>query len=172
MKRGQVWVETVIYTLVGLSLIGLVLAFVTPRINEYRDKAVIEQTIESLNDMDAKVQEVIQTGPGNVRRVDFQLKRGTLFVNASNDSITYSLEDSALVYSEPGVPTALGRISVLTTVGANTNTVTLSINYPANLVLANGEAGQTFSYAATPYQFSFLFNNTESARPVIIVREL
>ena len=36
--KGQVWVETVLYTLIGLALIGVVLAIITPKINETRDK--------------------------------------------------------------------------------------------------------------------------------------
>ena len=37
-KRGQVWVETVIYTLIALALIGTVLAFVKPKVEEMQDK--------------------------------------------------------------------------------------------------------------------------------------
>jgi hypothetical protein len=76
-KRGQIWVETVIYTLIGLSLIGLVLAIVTPKINDYRDRTVIDQTIESLNLFDEKVGEVLGA-PGNARVVEFRMKRGNL----------------------------------------------------------------------------------------------
>ena len=39
-RRGQVWVETVIYTLIGIALIGLVLAILTPKIKEFRDGTV------------------------------------------------------------------------------------------------------------------------------------
>ena len=48
-KEGQIWIETVLYTLIGLSLIGLTLTFVMPRINASKDIATIEQTMESLN---------------------------------------------------------------------------------------------------------------------------
>ena len=44
-KNGQVWVETVIYTLIAFSLIAAVLAFVKPKIDELQDKAIIEQSI-------------------------------------------------------------------------------------------------------------------------------
>ena len=39
-KGGQVWVETVVYTLIGLVLISLVLAFATPAIQKQKDNAV------------------------------------------------------------------------------------------------------------------------------------
>ena len=44
-KRGQVWVETVIYTLIALVMIGLVLSFVQPKIMELQDKATLQQSI-------------------------------------------------------------------------------------------------------------------------------
>ena len=39
-KKAQVWIETVIYTLIALALIGTVLAFVKPKIQEIQDKIV------------------------------------------------------------------------------------------------------------------------------------
>ena len=44
-KRGQIWVETVIYTLIGLTIIGLLLAVSKPQIDKQKDKALIEQKI-------------------------------------------------------------------------------------------------------------------------------
>jgi hypothetical protein len=58
--NGQVWIESVIYILIGLALIGLVLAFVSPRINMEKDHVVIEQTIESLNILDKKIGEMLE----------------------------------------------------------------------------------------------------------------
>ena len=42
-KHGQVWVETVIYTLIAFALIGTVLTFVKPKIEEMQDSAIISQ---------------------------------------------------------------------------------------------------------------------------------
>ena len=44
MKRGvngQVWVETVTYTLIAIVMIGLVLSFAKPKIEELQDKTII-----------------------------------------------------------------------------------------------------------------------------------
>ena len=68
-KRGQVWIETVIYILIGLSLIALVLTFVMPKVNEQRDRLIIEQTIASLGFLDDKINEVIDIGKDNKRLV-------------------------------------------------------------------------------------------------------
>ena len=50
-KRGQIWVETMVYTLIAFALIGLVLAFVKPKIQETQDKAIIEQSVNILKDI-------------------------------------------------------------------------------------------------------------------------
>ena len=68
-RSAQVWIETVLYTLIGLALIGIVLTFVMPRINEAKDKIVVEQTIASLNAFDEKIQMTLQA-PGSRRRVE------------------------------------------------------------------------------------------------------
>jgi len=99
-KRGQIWIETVIYTLIGLSLIGLVLAIVTPKINDFRDRSVIEQTISSLNAFDAKINDIL-SAPGNVRVIEFRMKRGVLYIDSMNDKIIFELNDSKSLFSEP-----------------------------------------------------------------------
>ena len=45
-KKAQVWVETVIYTLIGLTVIGILLGFSKPKIDSMKDKIIIEQTID------------------------------------------------------------------------------------------------------------------------------
>src|SRR3990167_7867220 len=96
-KKGQVWIETVIYTLIGLSLIAIVLAFITPRISEAKDKAIVSQTISSMNQFDEKINEVL-AAPGNVSYIDFTIKRGSFIVNSSGDSIIFFIEDMARPY--------------------------------------------------------------------------
>ena len=153
-NKGQIWIETVIYTLIGLSLIGLVLAIVTPKINELRDKAVIEQTIDSLNILDSKINEVL-SAPGNIRIFEFNMKRGNLFFKTINDQILYVMDDSRVIFSEPGVSISIGRINVTTTEGTKKHTVSLLLSYKQNLTF-NGadEEERKFSATSVPYKFS------------------
>lgn len=153
MKRGQIWIETVIYTLIGLSLIAIVLAIVTPKINEQRDRAVIEQTISSLNALDSKVREVT-SAPGNVRIVEFNMKRGNLHINGSGDSIHFELSDSRTLFSEPGVPVQIGRVSVLTTQGVNRHAVRLTLDYDFNMTYSNSDVVESLSASSIPYIIS------------------
>lgn len=152
MKRGQVWIETVVYTLIGLSLIGLVLGFVTPKIMEYRDRAVIEQTISSLNLVDSKVNEVLRA-PGNTRIVDLQLKRGAIYVDSDKNKIYFEIEDSRVLYSQLGEETNIGRIKVLTVENKNKNDVKLTVDYGSSVDF-EGTGVKKISASATPYKIS------------------
>lgn len=176
MKRGQVWVETVVYTMIGLALIGLVLTIMTPKINEYKDRTVIEQTIDALRLLDSKISEVLQEGPGNVRNIDFGLKRGDLYINFSSDEIYYQLEDSRVLYSEPGDETSIGRIKVLTTEGNINHKVKLTLDYESDLVFQNKEVKfKKFTAAAVPYRLSIShlgFTQEGEIREVIEIKEL
>lgn len=65
MKSGQVWIETVLYTLIGLSIIGVILAMVRPAIEEKRDEITLQQSIDILKGIDNNIADVIQYGTGN-----------------------------------------------------------------------------------------------------------
>lgn len=183
MKKGQIWVETVIYTLIGLVLIGVVLAVVTPKINEYKDRALIEQTMEAMNVVDSKIGEVVREGVGNKRVVDFRVRRGSLYFDLDNDEIIFELNDSKVVYSEPGKEVSIGRISVLTTEGSSKYNIQLKMKYNSDLRMnRRGETGistgsEKFTTASTPYRFYFEhfgfteFNQEEKSREIVIIEE-
>jgi len=156
-KRGQVWVETVIYMLIGLSLIGLVLTYVLPKINEQKDRGAIEQTIVSLSKMDDKINEVIDRGQGNKRIVEFGIRTGELTIDPQNNQIVFSLAGLTKPYSEPGISVPVGRIVVKTTETKTSNSVTLTMDYSKVLAQINFDGGtetRKFTGSATPYQFS------------------
>ena len=71
-------------------MIGVVLAFVTPKIQEYQDKAIIEQTIDSFNILDKKINEVL-SAPLNTRIVEFQLKKGKVYFDPASNEISFIL---------------------------------------------------------------------------------
>src|SRR3989344_2612181 len=111
-RKGQIWVETVLYTLIGLALIGLVLGFVTPRITEAKDRLLVEQAIESLNLFDDKINSVMQA-PDNVRSFDFTMKKGELFIHGEKDEIRFKLAGLKKPYSETGEEIEIGRVLIL-----------------------------------------------------------
>ena len=130
-KRGQIWVETVIYTLIALILIGSVLAFITPKIQEIQDRAIIEQSISILNEIDNIIFSV-SLSPGNKRIIDIGIKKGNLIINSIEDKIIFEIE-SSLEYSQEGVNINEGNIIVLTEKLASTNKITLTSNYNSDI---------------------------------------
>ena len=152
-RSGQVWVETVIYTLIGLALIGLVLAILTPKIKEFKDRSVIEQTIESLNVFDSKIVEVLDAS-GNKRKVNFRLDKGTIIVEPLNDKIKYVLEESNVRYSEPSVPISIGRIEILTEKMNEKYKINLSLSYVYNITYDGSDIEEgKFNPVSIPYKF-------------------
>ena len=166
-RKGQIWIETVIYTLIGLALIGLVLAIVTPQINEFRDRAVIEQTINSLNVFDSKINEVL-AAPGNKRKIDFNMRRGVLYFDTTLDQILYVIEDSRVLYSEPGVPVPIGRINVTTTEGQKRHTVSLLLTYNHNLTFDGSDLEEVVKFSGTRVPYEFTVENKGFDSPGVI----
>jgi len=157
-KGGQVWIETVLYTLIGLALIGLALGFIMPKINEAKDKATVEQAINSLAEFDARVNEVIETGPGNIRQIEFYMNKGELRINASGDEIGLILSELSKPYSEPNVTVSIGRVKVLSEEGQKTSTVYLKTVYTRNITYNGLNDYRQFASASTPYKFR-IWNN-------------
>lgn len=159
-KSGQVWIETVLYTLIGLALIGLALGFIMPKINEARDRATVEQAINSLSEFDAKINEVIETGTGNVRQIEFYMKKGELHIDSSAyastnfSEISLTLDGLSAPYSEPGVEIPIGRILVNSSKGQKTSSVSLRVPYHWINITYNGLNGnKPFVSASIPYKF-------------------
>lgn len=173
MRRGQVWIETVLYTLIGLSLLGLVLAFVMPKINESKDRTAVEQSINSLNMIDEKMDAVLQY-PGNVRVIDFSLKRGELVISPSSNSIYIIMEGLTKPYSEPGVVVPFGNVGIRSDIVNKENRVVLLLNYTnkVDLQYAEKEIDKKFGVASTPYRLSLSSLPAKNGLEVVSIEDI
>lgn len=162
-KLAQVWVETVIYTLIALILIGTVLAFAKPKIEQLQDKALIEQSLEIMDSINNNVLNVVQGGPGNKRVIDIGLKRGSITVNGENNQVYFKLEGTKHMYSEPGVDVMVGDVNVTTVQKAGKYDVTLTNNYPNYEIMynANPTGSKTVTKSPNPYKIIILNNGTD-----------
>ena len=157
-NKGQVWVETVIYTLIGLALIAIVLAFFTPKFTGAKDSLIVEQSIESLKEFDERINTVL-VSPSNRRSFEITMKKGELFINGDDDEIVFILREITNPYSQPGVEVDDGRVKILTETGQKSNTVTLRLKYGNSINLGNiangqfGEDEKKYTRSATPYTF-------------------
>lgn len=129
-KHGQVWVETVIYTLIGLTIIGILLAVSTPKIAEMKDRMRINEAVDVINEIDTKIIEV-KSAPGNRRVINLEISKGVLVINGTDDSVTWII-DSSYAYSQQGLTLNVGDLEILT-VGAGYGGYGVSGVYNVNL---------------------------------------
>jgi len=166
-SKAQVWVETVIYTLIGLSVIAIILTMALPQIEKSKDKAIIEQTVTALNVLDKKISEVEQA-PGNSRVVDLRISKGKMEINATGSGIgfiRYTLEDTKLELSEVGEEIKQGNIMLKTEKMPVRYKITLTINYPnLNITNENGEGTKTLQAGTTPYKIVIENKETSSTQ--------
>jgi len=166
--RGQIWVETVIYTLIAFSLIGLILAFAIPKIQEIQDKGIIEQSINVLRDTDSLIRE-ISGNPGNQRILELGMSRGSLTIDGVNELIFFEIEGKYR-YSEPGENVSVGEVVVNTKEQGSINLLTLTLNYSGenNLTYQNKEISETLTRAPVPYKILISdIGKDPKGRPII-----
>ena len=164
-KRGQIWVETVIYTLIALSMIGAVMAFVIPRVQEIQDQAVIEQSIDVMENINEIIVSTVQGGTGNRRIIDVEIKRGTLSINGTHDFISFEIE-ADYVFSEPGQIINVGGVQAETKRIGGTNLITLIGDYSKYNLTYNGEdILGTITQSPTPYSLSISNKGEDNGNP-------
>lgn len=146
--RGQVWVETVIYTLIGFAIIGLVLAGALPKINQKKDEMAISRSIEAIGEVDNKIYEVSRA-VGNRRVINLEVRKGTFIIDPVEDTISWVL-DSSFAYSEVGMTVPFGNINVTTSQNGEYE-VTLKLGYNMDLRY-EGVNEKRFDIAPTPYK--------------------
>ncbi len=149
-NNGQIWVETVIYTLIAFALMGLVLAFVVPKVQETQDRGIIQQSIGVMNNIDSTVRNL--GGPGNQRVIQLSIQKGSLTIDATNDEITFNIE-SNYQYSQPGENVTVGNLVVQDEKENSLDVVKMSLNYTGlyNLSYNGQEVTKTLTSATTPY---------------------
>jgi type II secretory pathway pseudopilin PulG len=98
-KKASIWVSTILYTLIGLAVIGTLLAVAKPKIDQTKDNLVVEQTIDSLNTLNEKIIEASQAA-GTRLGLEFKMAKGTLTVNPDEDSISWEFKGSRYQLSE------------------------------------------------------------------------
>lgn len=126
-KKAQVWIETVIYTLIAFVILGAILGFAKPKIEQLQDKSIIEQSIKMLGEIDGTIEE-IQAVEGNKREIELTIKKGSLNIDAVNDQIIFEIE-SLYTYSEPEITIKKGNIDIYNNKVGKINKISATINY-------------------------------------------
>ncbi len=175
-RKSQIWVETVIYTAIGLTIIGILLYISIPIVNRYKDETVVEQTVNLMNDLDLKISDVKIAGFGNKRTVpELAIKKGNLEIDYTNDKITYILENTLLKYSELDEDVPYGPMIIRTQrnqLNDDRYDVRLILNYAdIDLVGNGGEERKIFTKSPSPYALSIENQGTEGDKIKIKIGE-
>jgi type II secretory pathway pseudopilin PulG len=153
-RKGQVWIETVLYTLIGLALIAIVLAYAAPKISESKDKILIEQSIGAMQALNDKIEGIISSSPGSKEHITFTLKKGEFGISSLNHTIAMTLNDLNYLYSEDSIELRMGNVLINSTKGPKTSTTKLTLRFDTNITYNGIVRDATFPASATPYKFS------------------
>jgi type II secretory pathway pseudopilin PulG len=166
-KVGQVWIETVIYTLIAFVMIGLVLSYAQPKIQQMQDQTILQQSTTMLKQIDATIATMGTTG--NQRVIELGIKQGMLKLDCVEEKIIFQM-DSKSTYSEPGKIINDGDVQVYTEKKSGYNTVTLTLSYGENynLKFEGKDELKTLSKSTTPYKFSISNDGTDSNGKIIL----
>jgi type II secretory pathway pseudopilin PulG len=155
-KRGQIGIEVVVYTLIGLAIIAIVLATVTPKIKEYSERAVINQTEDSLTGLDETIS-AVQLASGNQREVGLRIRKGEVIINPKEETIKFTLKDSNLKYSQPGLAYSSGDIIILTENVIGGYDITLLLNYTGSInITVDGAESDNIQFTSSPNPYQIL----------------
>lgn len=149
-KRSQIWIETVVYTLIAFAILGAILGFAKPKIEQLQDKAIIEQSIKMLGDIDSTILE-IQAVSGNKREIELTIKKGALNVDALNNQIIFEIE-SKYAYSEPRVPVQKGNIEIYNEKIGKINKISATVYYSTKYDITASEDKLTLAKSSAPYK--------------------
>lgn len=152
-KKSQVWIETVIYTLIGLAIMGLIIAVMTPKINQMTDKTILIHSTESLTNLNQQIFEVL-TSAGNQRQALLNIKKGEYVIDSLNNSIYFLLKSTGLKYSQPDFLFNQGEVDVLTIDKGNKKyDVYLFLNYSSlNITFNNKKINKQLTSSPTAYK--------------------
>ncbi len=159
-KKGQVWVETVIYTLIAFIMIGLVLSFARPKIEESKDKAILEQSLSIVKNIDTLITDV-KDSPGNKRQLELQIREGKLMINSTGNLIYFQMK-SKYPYSEAGLTIQEGNINITTIETGESDTIIMERKFSGlNLTWQNKNIEKTLTQSPQPYKL-FISNEGEN----------
>lgn len=151
-KKAQIWIETAIYTLIGLTIIAIVLSIATPQIEKAKERTIITQTADALNLLNNEIQRVEQSA-GTVKIVNLKITKGKLEFDSKNNRTIYTLEDTKLEFSEENQTIQEGDLFLTTSKSGRSFDVSLELRHEGlNITYGGDKKAKTLHGAGTPYK--------------------
>jgi type II secretory pathway pseudopilin PulG len=150
-KKSQIWVETVLYTLIGFSILAILLSIALPKIGQMKDRVIVEQTIDVLNSVNSKIIEA-SAFPGNSRQIILGVRKGEYVIDSVDNKFYFILKDSRLLYSELNLDITSGNIIISTKENNKNYDISLSLDYSLfNVTYEDSEIRKVLTKAPNPY---------------------
>jgi type II secretory pathway pseudopilin PulG len=162
-SKAQIWIETVVYTLIALIMIGAVLAFAQPKIKEIQDKLILDRTFDALQEITSQIESAVNGGIDNRRTVNVEIKKGELKIDPANNEIIFTLKDSNSIYSEPEKTVNRIGIKIETKETGKTAIVTLTKKYDYNIETKSGNT-EILTKSASAYRMIITNIGTDKIR--------
>ena len=134
MKRGDTWISSVLYILLGLIVLSILLASFLPLIDKMKDKNTFIQTKVLMSSLDDTIKETLE-GVGSQREFFLDIQKGEFQIDSDKEEIRWKLftksklleprQDEKNVFKE-------GDLTVFADTGEG---------YALNVVLDYGEMG-------------------------------
>jgi len=90
MKRGDTWISSVLYILLGLIVISILLASFLPLIDKMKDKNTFVQTKQLMTNLDNTIKETLE-GVGSQREFFLDIQKGEFQIDSNEDQIKWKL---------------------------------------------------------------------------------
>lgn len=163
-KKSQVWVETVIYTLIGLTLLTVLLGFVTPKIKQMNDKMLIGQTLDYVLTPIDQLMVSPEFTPGNERLINLRVKKGELTIagDVNSNYISFLLKESPYRASEPDVSIKQGNIYLFTKANNKKYDISLKLDHLNRFRITFQGQSMNKTLTASPTDYSVLIQNNGS----------
>ena len=90
MKRGDTWISSVLYILLGLIVISILLASFLPLIDKMKDKNTFIQTKVLMSGLDDTIKETLE-GVGSQREFFLDIQKGEFQIDSDKEEIRWKL---------------------------------------------------------------------------------
>jgi hypothetical protein len=140
MRKAQIWISAVLYTLIIVVAIVIVLSAIVPIINKMKDRAVFQKVKNELSNLDADIIDVASEGRGSQRTVPIEIQEGLLKVE--DGKIFWEIQSEAKLL-EPRTSLRLGNMFLSSNADVN---ATVAGN---TIILNNSRIHVEFNKSAT-----------------------
>jgi hypothetical protein len=132
LRKGQIWVSVIIYTMVAILSLVLILNTGIPLLSELKDRAIFEKVKDIMIDLDAHVTTIASQGIGSQATVAFEIRDGV--VKFTDDSFMWEIETDKEIIS-PRSKSQIGNLIVSS--NANVKTYDVPNYYILETVIKN-----------------------------------